>query len=334
MKRDDCPRISIIVPIYKVEAYLNQCVDSILSQSYREFELILVDDGSPDDCGAICEEYALHDDRIIVIHRKNGGLSAARNTGMEIARGEYLFFVDSDDLIAPDILERMMRIMLREKASMVMCRKCDFKESQQPEVFPGKDTPDSVEVITGRELCIRRFDPVNRILISAWGKLFHRSLWDGHVFPTGKIHEDQFVIPIIMYQAEKVAIMNSELYFYRLRKGSITSVFTRNHFDNIEGMDLVLRYYQERGDRQLVKLLKKHRSKTLAQYVIQAKQNGINELPLNCQMRINKALWILWRTSGDEQFSEKLTSLYPKVGKIYLHYCALKRKLRGWLLKP
>lgn len=328
------PEISVIVPVYKVEPYLRQCINSILCQSYTDFELILVDDGSPDNCGAICEEYAAKDSRIRVIHRENGGLSAARNSGLEIASGEYFFFVDSDDLIAPDILERMMQTMLRENVSLVLCRRHDFPEDQEPPLLPGTNQPEDVLVMTGRELCIQRFNPDNRILITAWGKLFHRSLWDGHVFPVGKIHEDQFVIPIIMYQADLVAVLSAELYHYRLRKGSITSSFSRSHFDNIEGMDVVLRYYIDQNDRELTKLLKKHREKTLAQYTILARQNGIDNIPATCRMSCAKAFWVFRQNSSDDQFCDKLSAVYPRIGRCYRKFCALKRKLRKRISRP
>ena len=111
------PLISVIVPVYKVETYLHQCVDSILNQTYRNLEVILVDDGSPDGCPAICDEYAAMDNRVKVIHKKNGGLSDARNAGMAISRGEFLNFVDSDDVLPVDALENMLRLVLIEQAS-------------------------------------------------------------------------------------------------------------------------------------------------------------------------------------------------------------------------
>lgn len=325
------PTISVIVPVFNVEQYLNECIDSILKQSFQDFELILIDDGSTDQSGKICDAYVKKDPRVIVLHRANGGLSAARNTGIEIASGNYLFFVDSDDLIAPDSLERMMRVMSRENTSIVMCRKNSFPEFREPELIPGKDYPDIVHVMTGRDLCIQRFDPEKKILITAWGKLFLRPLWADHLFPVGKIHEDQFVIPIIMYQAEQVAVMEAELYYYRLRKGSITSNFTKKHFDNIEGMDVVLQFYQEQRDQQLVKYLKKHRAKTLAQYIVLAKQNGINELPANCQMRMIKALKIIRQYYDDEKFCELLSSVYPRIGRLYRHLCSIKRMIQSWI---
>lgn len=306
------PEISVIVPIYKVESCLRPCVDSILGQTFSDFELILVDDGSPDNCGSICDEYALQDARVRVIHRENGGLSAARNSGLAIATGSYISFVDSDDLIAPDCLARMMQVAQRENVKLVLCCRQDFPDGQTPLLETGIDAPDSVRVMTGKTLCMERYDPDKNILITAWGKLFHRSLWDGHEFPVGKIHEDQFVIPIIMYLAERAALLESRLYFYRLRQGSITSSFNARHFDNIEGMDIVTRFYESQQEPELVKAAKLFREKGVAQYTLAARENGITDYPAAYQMPLGKALRIVKKYYGYDYYIRKLSKIDPK----------------------
>ncbi|MCF0156053.1 MAG: glycosyltransferase, partial [Veillonella sp.] len=123
-------KISVIVPIYNVEPYIHQCVDSIINQTYKDLEIILVDDGSPDNCGKICDEYAAKDDRVKVIHRPNGGLSAARNSGLDVATGEYIAFVDSDDYIACNMYSDMMEFMLKHKLDIVVCSSYRVKNSK------------------------------------------------------------------------------------------------------------------------------------------------------------------------------------------------------------
>lgn len=313
MTKDKHPQISVIVPVYKVEPYLRPCVDSILAQTWTDFELILVDDGSPDNCGAICEEYAARDSRVRVIHRENGGLSAARNSGLEVAAGDYISFVDSDDLIAPDFLSRMMDVMLRENVKLVLCGKQDFRDEETPSSECGIDAPDQARCLTGKELCMERFDPAKNILISAWGKLYHRSLWEGHTFPVGKIHEDQFVVPIIMYEAERTAVLNARLYFYRIREGSITSNITAKHFANFEGMDLVLQFYASQGEKELVKALKRHKEKHLANYNLLAREKGIKDVPAKYKMSTLKALRLVKKYFGYDYYDMRLYKLYPKL---------------------
>ena len=313
MLNSHCTLISVIVPVYKVEPYLRPCVDSILAQTWTDFELILVDDGSPDNCGAICEEYAARDSRVRVIHRENGGLSAARNSGLEVAAGEYISFVDSDDLIAPDFLSRMMDVMLREKVRLVLCWKEDFKDEEPPALETGIDTPDSVRHMSGKTACLDRFEPSKRILITAWAKLYHRSLWEEHEFPVGKIHEDQFVVPIILYEAQEVALLDARLYFYRVRAGSITSKLSAKHFANFEGMDLVLRFYESQGEPELVEALKRHKEKHLANYNLLVREKGIKDVPAKYKMSTLKALRLVKKYFGYDYYDMRLYKLYPKL---------------------
>lgn len=164
------PELSIIVPVYKVEPYLRRCLDSILAQTFRDFELILIDDGSPDNCGAICDEYAAKDSRIIVIHQKNQGVSAARNAGLDIARGTYLGFVDSDDWIEPEMYETMLATAREKNVDVVVCgiRHCDtdgktvFEELLTEEYFAAADLRNTI------------YDMPNRLGGCIWNKVYNR----------------------------------------------------------------------------------------------------------------------------------------------------------------
>ncbi len=214
------PFISIIVPVYKVEEYLSRCVDSILAQTYDNLEIILVDDGSPDYCGSICDTYATMDTRIKVIHKENGGLSSARNAGIEIAKGEYLGFVDSDDWIEPHMYETLLTLAQKHDVKLVCGGRYDFSSRT------GRKTiglcPEREEVITGMELLGRTFlwDNCDS---AAWDKLYHRSLFEKIRYPLGQISEDVAIFYKLAELVEKVAMCPKPLYNYYHRPGSITT---------------------------------------------------------------------------------------------------------------
>ena len=182
------PVISIIVPVYKVESCLRQCLDSICAQTLREIEIILVDDGSPDNCGKICDEYAARDSRIRVIHQKNGGLSAARNAGIAVARADILGFVDSDDWIEPDMFALLYHDLVKEEADIAVCGKFCHKNGT---VTPLGDGTYCVLSGCGAIRMLYQQDGVGRVV---WNKIYRRSLFDEIRFPVGRIYEDNFVI--------------------------------------------------------------------------------------------------------------------------------------------
>lgn len=210
------PLISVIVPIYNVEPYLRQCIDSILAQTYRNLEIILVDDGSPDDCPAICNEYAKIDSRIKVIHKKNGGLSDARNAGLDIAIGEYIGFVDSDDWIMPDMFEYLLQGILGYKAEISYCgfinvheTWLDYQNEQTDKVYT-----------TETALNELFFD---RLKNFAWNKLYKAELWKKVRFPAGRNFEDILTMYKLFEQAKRIAILKEPKYYYRIRNNGITN---------------------------------------------------------------------------------------------------------------
>lgn len=171
------PLISVIVPVYKVETYLPACVDSILSQTFSDFELILVDDGSPDACGAMCDGYAREDSRIRVIHQKNGGLSAARNAGLDIAKGEYVTFVDSDDVIMRDYLRELYLAIIKNDAEVACCKFQNF-EDDKPDIESAKSISKvHVKVMTGHEAVLSIYNATGEVSVNAYGKLFMMKLF-------------------------------------------------------------------------------------------------------------------------------------------------------------
>lgn len=220
-------KLSIIVPVYNVEPYLRRCIDSILAQTFTDFELILVDDGSPDNCPAICDEYAEKDSRIVVIHKQNGGLSDARNAGLDIARGEYIGFVDSDDFIHPQMYECLINAQAKSNADIVICNSIFVDEEGHPlnhSFSPLSDSPSS-----GMEILNTYKDDVsiNVHYIVVWNKIYERSLWSNIRFPLGKINEDEYVFHHIIGGAKKVVSVSDQLYYYRQTPGSIMN----KHYD-------------------------------------------------------------------------------------------------------
>lgn len=207
------PEISIVMPVYKAENYLTRAIKSIISQSFSDWELILVDDGSPDHCGDICEAYAQRDKRIQVIHQVNGGLSAARNTGMKYCSGKYLMFVDSDDYMAGNALEIMWGKAKVGNFDIVM--------AGHRRVEPDGSTPDqSADWKESIDICqIRKQLLLNILPNFAWGKLYKRSLWKEVQFPKGQLMEDLYVVSRIFYKAKNACVCKIPLYYYSHENG-------------------------------------------------------------------------------------------------------------------
>lgn len=213
----DTPFLSIIVPVYNVEEYLGACVDSILIQSFRDFELILVDDGSIDQSGNICDDYARKDERIFVIHKKNGGLSSARNVGLDIARGQYITFVDSDDKISPDTYVRNIELIVQHPDTDIL---------QFPTHW-GKDNSD-IQVISQQTFCgeheiFANWWRGNMINFSVWNKIYRKELFFNIRFPEGHFFEDLFLMVDFSERAKKILISEYGCYYYLIRNNSISN---------------------------------------------------------------------------------------------------------------
>ena len=210
------PKISIIVPVYNVEKYLRKCVDSILNQTFKDFELILVDDGSIDTSGKICDEYNLKDNRIKVIHKENGGLSSARNAGLDIAQGEYIGFVDSDDWIELDMYEELYKICKENDTDVGIVGinyggASEKKKSKKIEIYSNKLILDDLVYNKGKE-----------ITWPAWNKLWLKKVIGESRFKEGRIYEDGLFLYSLSFKIKKVAKIDYEAYNYRMDNESIT----------------------------------------------------------------------------------------------------------------
>lgn len=236
MKEMMGPLISIVVPIYNVEKYLNRCVDSILNQTYRDIEIILVDDGSSDRCGAICDEYQGKDKRVKVIHKKNGGLSDARNAGIKIAHGEYITCIDSDDFISPFFLENLWTAMKKSKCEIATSWFVDYYEGDKIPEAQKLDIKD-IQVLDRKEF-YERLLYQDGVEISAWGKLYKTKLFQGVEYPVGKLYEDIPTTYLLVEKTTKIAVIPSVDYFYYQRKTSIAqATFSIKKMDAIRHMD-------------------------------------------------------------------------------------------------
>lgn len=230
--------ISVIIPVYKVEAYLDECVASVVSQTHKKLEIILVDDGSPDNCPAMCDSWAQKDSRIKVIHKKNGGLSDARNAGLEIASGDYVAFVDSDDCIEPDMLEKLLSALLRTDSDIAACGIRNFGAAKG--IWGCQDfvgTPEQIYAKLYNETAYP---------VAAWNKLYRRSCWEALRFPVGKLCEDTFTTYQLIHNAKRIAMIPEALYCYRIRPESImTSAFTLKRMDEEEAWRCNYRFIEE-----------------------------------------------------------------------------------------
>lgn len=296
--------VSVIVPIYKVEPYLRRAVDSIINQSYSNLEIILVDDGSPDGCGKICDEYGAKDPRVKVVHKENGGLSDARNAGLDAAGGEYIAFVDSDDYIAGDYVETLLDVLEKNQGDVAMC---SYAVTSSPEydgsIFEAKHDADkerktgqeksgsrkkcsgneesyrdgAVEVCNREELLKNLYDANHQdatYFIVAWNKLYKASLWEGIRFPKGKIHEDEATTYRIYHRAKKGVYLHKPLYGYFSAPESITRAqFNLKRLDWMDALDERIKFFEKEGEREQVLFAKRARADGAIHYYYPLKES-------------------------------------------------------------
>ncbi len=239
---NNTPLISVIVPLYNVQKYIRQCVESILVQSYENFELVLVDDGSTDESGKIIDEYTQKDQRVKVFHKPNGGISDARNFGLEHTNGEYITFVDSDDFVGKDYLKKLVELLFEYSAdisivsSMTVAEDGYIKPFDDSEKSGCDNTMDAI-----KNMCIRK-----HYGLSPWAKLYKKSLFDGVKYPVGRIHEDLLTTPYIFARAEKIAYSESIQLYYRVHNESIMHRPLKSiDFDVFEGLCKLVDYVDE-----------------------------------------------------------------------------------------
>ncbi len=237
--------ISIIVPVYNADKYLDKCVTSLMTQTYSNLEIILVDDGSTDNSARICELLAKKDTRIVVIHQKNSGVSAARNTGIKNARGEYLAFVDGDDYISPYMIEHLYARIMQDQADVAVCgyKRVDEKGHELSTAM----IPDSV--VSGAEAIRMHYSHTAGIMMIPVNKIYQRRLFDHIRFPEGKRHEDEAVFYLILDICEKVSLLAEPLYYYVQHENSFMRSYSVEHLDVIEAFYKRYLFYLEKGEK-------------------------------------------------------------------------------------
>lgn len=227
---DKEPLISIVIPVYNVSAYLKRCLDSVCTQLYENLEIILVDDGSTDNSGVICDEYAKLDNRILVIHKENGGLSDARNAGIAVSQGDYISFIDSDDFVGKLYIQRLVRLLLEFDADISIANQQNFSDYNKIK----KKQRQSIKVFNGIS-AIEDMWYQRNIKTSAWGKLYKKELFQEIEYPKGKIYEDLGTTYKLFYLSEKIVYSSEVLYYYYQRNDStMNKKFTLEKMDRIE----------------------------------------------------------------------------------------------------
>lgn len=272
--------VSVIIPVYNVAPYLNEALDSVVNQSYNNLEILIIDDGSKDNSGQICDEYSKKDERIRVIHQENKGLSAARNVGLDLMTGDVVVFLDADDAYDPNYVKLLIEALNQEKADCVVCRFTVHRTTKKM-------------VVTGREkmnpqIGVGSYDKVSslnaiidgRINISTWNKMYRRELWNAIRFPDGHVFEEQKTILEIFDHCNKVYIIDRPLYLYRKRPGSISdTVSVSNMSDYISAYSYVEYFVKKHTpevflQNQVEKVRRETIEKFLSVYLISYKQTG------------------------------------------------------------
>ena len=312
--------VSIIVPVYNVEKYIQKCLASISAQTYHNIEVILVDDGSTDGSGRICDEASSADARFTVVHKANGGLSDARNTGLSAIGGTWVFFLDSDDYISPHCIETMLNAALESGAEIV---ECEFSTV-------GDDEKINWTYPTGRYELHRQPEALERFLdyrgtwIMAWNKLYRADLFEDIRFPVGRLNEDEFTTPYLVEHARLYASLKDSLYAYVQREGSIMhTAFSEKKLDGLEALSQRLKHFSSLDNDRIDAINAYH---LLAR--CRALESECQRDAIDCPQRIAIAL--------DQAFQVKVT---PRVGGslffktlLMKHFPILALKLRGGAL--
>lgn len=301
------PLISVIVPIYKVEKYLAKCVDSITNQTYKNLEIILVDDGSPDNCPALCDNLAKTDKRIKVIHKTNGGLSDARNVGIENSTGELITFVDSDDYLNLNFIETLYNNMIQTNSNISICSYQDVYENDKIDISANQHT--QPEVFSSSSIMDQLYNKHHVEFVTAWAKLYEKKLFNSIKYPVGKINEDEFVCHHILSLCNKVCYTDAKYYYYLQRKNSIMhQKYSKKNLDVFEAFYDRFVFFKQNYPNLAALALYDYLSNIISRYYKFDKE-------------YRKVLCEMFNTN------------YNKNNKIYLKQFSKKRKIKLFLFK-
>lgn len=325
--------ISVIVPVYNVEKYLRRCVDSLLKQTYTNIEIILIDDGSLDRCGCICDEYSEKNVGVRVIHKQNGGLSDARNTGINIAKGKYIYFLDSDDWIHEQCLERLYKLLILTDSDIAVCNY--IKLNVEPAA--AQVLQETFYEFTNLEALKQMLGRLSDQMVISCGKLYKKFLFDQIRFPFGRIHEDEFITYKLILKARKVVYTTAQLLYYWQRNDSITNttVNAKQRFDALDALEERAVFFENISQINLASL-----SYRWLFYLYMQYNSEIDEF-LNIEdrdellVRLHKFKYILKQSKQNIYFKifYETYFVFPKLtALIYTFYKLCKKSIRRCIL--
>lgn len=266
MKKEDI-LVSVIIPAYNAEKYLAFCLDSIIAQTHNKLEIIVVNDGSTDSTPKICDEYEKKDSRIKVIHQENKGLSSARNAALDIMTGEYIAFIDSDDFISKDYIEKLLNLCIENNSQIAACHVFDVKQR----TFKEPDEDHTIQTLTSQKL-LSNIGVLDSYYDTVISKLFHSSLFSEIVFPAGLIHEDSYVILDLVEKAKKISFTTEHLYYYYLSPNSIMrSDFSVKRYDMLTSYEKKLEVLKRNNCKQSYQIVSRDYLYTVAGMIGQTK---------------------------------------------------------------
>ncbi len=313
-------KISVIVAVYKMPEYLPRCIDGILNQSFSDLELILVDDGSPDHCGRICDAYAQKDSRVHVIHKENAGVCVARNTGLDWvyanSDSQWIFFHDNDDWIHPQTLERLYDAACRQNTKISICG-YELTEGEDPVVLPEQLEPVSW---TPKAFYLQHF--VNATV--CWGKLYHKDVFDGKRYPPGKYIEDEFLTYRLLFAQDALTVIPAPLYAYYINRAGISKkAWVPKRLDAWEAYDQQLAFFKQMGDAELISFrTREYLENALKHYYAAEEAPNANELTKELKWmrkRIRHLIRDCWHIERIAFWSDFdfLIRFYPVLTRVY-----------------
>lgn len=306
--------ISVIVPIYNVEPFLCRCVDSLINQRYKNIEILLIDDGSSDKSGEICDKYAEKDNRVRVLHQEYLGVSDARNKGLAMAKGDYIIFLDGDDEAHPDYVGKLYKTLIENDLDIAQCCLVRYKNGQPYNVEP---VTENVRIFSGLEMQPKTFEKDRYYNMVVCGKLYKKSLYNGLTFPVGRIHEDTALIYRLYYNAKRIGIIDDYLYYYHFNAESITE--RKNNVQRLDGY-YVLRekfdFYMQEGLTDLANITAREYFSCICVCFAQSKKTIVNS-----KEYFKKAKWFYKKDRKDVMLKAKLGFIKKMV--VILSFCSL-----------
>lgn len=291
------PLVSIIIPVYNVERYIHRCVNSIISQTYKNLEIILVDDESPDNCPQICDSYAEKDKRIVVLHKANGGTSSARNLGLEHMTGEYVTFVDSDDFLQPTMVEKLYILCKKHNCLMAQCNYVEGYNSHFR-----KSTNFVITEYNDNSIFDKR-----TLKVVVWAKLYHKDLFNGISFKENKRYEDEFITYRLAYKANNVIVTTEKLYYYFVNNsGKMQTAKSTVNLEFIEAYEERISYFSTKKEDRLIEL-------SIKEFVIRLMLYYMHAVQINYDSNKTSNLLVLYNKKYAQLTNSKYVSLNEKI---------------------